>query len=144
LPEGLFILSLDITERRRAAREQQIMFEVLLLVNESKRLEPLLESILERLKHWSQCEAVGIRLKDGPDFPYYVTSGFPGEFVQMENRPCSYDENGCVVCDMLARGDMPRCVQEALSNDKIVVRRSSLASSWPSAANKPYTPKCWI
>jgi signal transduction histidine kinase/CheY-like chemotaxis protein len=47
----------------------------------------------------SGCEAVGIRLKEGDDYPYYETRGFPPEFVLLENRLCAIDEGGCVVHD---------------------------------------------
>ena len=99
VPEGIFILSLDITERKRIEEEQRIKLEVLQLINAAESWEDLLKSVLNHLKTWSDCEAVGIRLKDGPDFPYFVTSGFPEEFVRMENYLCSYDEKGDVKRD---------------------------------------------
>ena len=40
------------------------------------------------------CEAVGIRLKDGDDYPYYEARGFPQEFVRLENQLCARDEPG--------------------------------------------------
>jgi signal transduction histidine kinase/ActR/RegA family two-component response regulator len=99
VPEGVFILSLDISEQKRVEEEQEIKLEVLQLINTAESWEGLLKSILNRLKNWSDCEAVGIRIKDGPDFPYFVTSGFPEEFVRMENRLCSYNEGGDVKRD---------------------------------------------
>jgi hypothetical protein len=55
--------------RKRIEQEQQMFLEVLQLINGTESLEDLLGAILGRLKHWSGCEAVGIRLRDGPDFP---------------------------------------------------------------------------
>ncbi|MEW6363265.1 MAG: ATP-binding protein [Acidobacteriota bacterium] len=99
VPEGVFILSLEITERKRAEEEQRVMYEVLQLINTAENGEVLLKSMLGRLRSWSQCEAVGIRLKEGSDFPYFLTSGFPEEFVRMERHLCSYNEEGEVECD---------------------------------------------
>ena len=45
------------------------------------------------------CEAVGVRLRQGDDFPYYETRGFPEEFVLAENRLCAIDEKGEIVRD---------------------------------------------
>ena len=48
----------------------------------------------------SGCEAVGIRLKEGDDYPYYVTRGFPPEHVRnQKNEICAKDDTGCVVRD---------------------------------------------
>jgi hypothetical protein len=99
VPGGVFILSLDITARKRVQEEQRVMLEVLQLINEAENWETSLESLLARLKSWSHCEAVGIRLKEGPDFPYFMTMGFPEGFVRMESHLCSYAEDGEVECD---------------------------------------------
>ena len=39
-------------------------------------------------------KAVGIRLKDDDDYPYYEARGFPKEFLQLENNLCARDEAG--------------------------------------------------
>ncbi len=46
------------------------------------------------LKEWSGCEAVGVRLRQGEDFPYCEANGFPAEFVQSENSLCARDQAG--------------------------------------------------
>jgi PAS domain S-box-containing protein len=94
VPEGVFILSLDITAQKKVEEERKIMLEVLQLVNSPEEWEGVLKSILKLLRDWSGCEAVGIRIKEGEDFPYFETSGFPEEFVRLENQLCLYDENG--------------------------------------------------
>jgi len=99
VPEGLAIFSLDITKRKHVTEEQRIMYEVLQLINEAEDWQPLLKAVLIRLQEWSGCEAVGFRIKAGQDFPYFVTSGFPEDFVQAENFLCSYSENGEIELD---------------------------------------------
>jgi PAS domain S-box-containing protein len=42
----------------------------------------------------SGCTSVGIRLREGDDFPYYTTVGFPGTFVRAENVLCRRDASG--------------------------------------------------
>lgn len=44
-------------------------------------------------------EAVGIRLKEGEDFPYYQTNGFPDAFVELENHLCVRDAAGQILMD---------------------------------------------
>ena len=99
LEQKVHTLEKEILDHQFVQKEQLVMLEVLQLINETDSLKDLLEGILFRMKKWSGCEAVGIRLKDGPDFPYYVTSGFPEQFVMLENRLCIYNKDGDVQRD---------------------------------------------
>ncbi len=69
------------------------------LINESDDLHDLVESVLTLLQHELDYEAVGLRLKQGDDFPYYETRGFPPEFVQAESSLCALDQHGELVRD---------------------------------------------
>ena len=52
-----------------------------------------------RIAEWSGCEAIGIRLSEGDDFPYFETRGFPPEFVLAENHLCEVDSQGELLRD---------------------------------------------
>ena len=93
----------DITERKLVESEREITIEVLRLLGESKDRHALLRSVTALLHEWSGCEAVGIRLREGEDFPYYETRGFPPEFVLAENRLCAADSQGELTRD--SKGD---------------------------------------
>ena len=54
------------------------------LVSARNDRHELLRSVTALLQEWSGCEAVGIRLREGEDFPYFETRGFPPEFVLAE------------------------------------------------------------
>ena len=54
---------------------------------------------IEFFKLQSGCEAVGIRLNSGEDYPYYETQGFNEKFVRLENYLCSYNKQGSAHCD---------------------------------------------
>ena len=83
----------DITGRKNAEFERGISKDFLEIVNESNNISELINSALTFFKQKSKCQAVGIRLKEGEDYPYYETQGFPKYFIKMENNLCSY--NGC-------------------------------------------------
>jgi two-component system CheB/CheR fusion protein len=51
------------------------------------------------LKERSGCDAVGIRLQEGDDFPFAEVRGFPPEFVSAENSLCVRDADGHAVRD---------------------------------------------
>jgi len=84
----------DITERKRYATERETTIELLQLLNAKNNLHGLMRMILVFMKRLSGCEAVGIRLRDGDDFPYFQTSGFSDEFVEDERYLCERDLNG--------------------------------------------------
>ncbi|GAB6036565.1 hypothetical protein JCM15519_11240 [Fundidesulfovibrio butyratiphilus] len=77
--------------------------ELLRTLDANSESEELLRGVTGLLREWSGCEAVGIRLKDGPDFPYYETSGFPERFVRLENSLCVRASDGTLKRDELGR-----------------------------------------
>jgi PAS domain S-box-containing protein len=64
---------------------------------DSKR--ELMRGLTTFFQRLTGCEAVGVRLKEGDDFPYYETRGFSEEFVLAENRLCAFDQAGEMVRD---------------------------------------------
>lgn len=85
--------------RRQAEKEKELTAEVLELINGAEDIRALIKAVLSCLKQWTDCEAVGIRLRDGEDFPYFETSGFPESFVLKENSLCTIDGRGEIVRD---------------------------------------------
>jgi two-component system, sensor histidine kinase and response regulator len=79
------IYGLDVTEQRRIQRERDITIEFLHLVNESADAKELIRAATTFFQEQSGCQAMGVRLKDGRDFPYFEARGFPHEFVVAEN-----------------------------------------------------------
>ncbi len=90
---------LEITERKRIEKEQELTVEFLRLVNNSKGTRNLVNAATAFFREKSGCEAVGIRLIEGDDYPYYETRGFPPEFVMAESHLCLRDDAGRPVRD---------------------------------------------
>ena len=79
------------------AREATI--ELLRICNKAGTLIELMRDLILFFQRFTGCEAVGVRMRQGEDFPYYETRGFPGEFVLAENRLCAFDQAGELVRD---------------------------------------------
>jgi len=94
--QGVFY---DVAERERIDRENRNAIEILRLLNGVDDLHGLLQAMLPFLKSLSGCEAVGVRLHDANDYPYYETTGFSDEFVKLENSLCVRNSSGQVQCD---------------------------------------------
>ena len=90
----------DTTERRRAEMERETTVEFLHFVNQSSGTADLVRAAATFFQRQSGCEAVGIRLKEGEDYPYYEARGFPREFVEKENSLCARDAAGNIIRDV--------------------------------------------
>jgi len=89
----------DITERKNVEQEKEIMLKLLQTVNSSNDVRGLVREATQSLYEWTGYDAVGVRLKQGEDFPYFETRGFPQAFVDVEMNLCEMDENGAYVRD---------------------------------------------
>ena len=92
-------INLDITERKRLQEEREINVRLLHLLNGSNNLHELMRQVTLLLHEWFDFEAVGIRLAQGKDFPYFETRGLPAAFVRAESQLCLLDAAGQPVCD---------------------------------------------
>jgi PAS domain S-box-containing protein len=89
----------DITEQKRVEQDHAAATAFLAMLNAGGGLRPLLAAATDFFRAQAGCEAVGIRLKEGDDYPYCETRGFPPEFVQAENSLCYRDPSGAVQRD---------------------------------------------
>ncbi|MBU1398103.1 MAG: HD domain-containing protein, partial [Proteobacteria bacterium] len=72
---------------------------ILETLNRPNEIINLIRDILLLLKEHTGIEATGIRLREGDDFPYYVTNGFTDDFVEAENYLCAHDAAGEIIRD---------------------------------------------
>jgi PAS domain S-box-containing protein len=100
---GAVHITREITERKLFETEQELTIELLHLLNATNRKHELMELATKFLKDWSQCEAIGIRLREGEDVPYYVTSGFPDRFILAGTELCTVNELGEIERDSQGR-----------------------------------------
>jgi signal transduction histidine kinase len=78
---------------------QNLASQVLELLNQTDSTLDLIKDILSLVKAATGFEAVGIRLREGEDFPYYETIGFSKEFVNAERYLCTRDQTGELIRD---------------------------------------------
>jgi signal transduction histidine kinase len=93
----------DISEHRRLELQRELSLSVLERLNKGGNQKDMIRDLILFIKEFSGLEAVGIRLKEGDEYPYYDTVGFVEGHVQRENRLCAINENGKIIVD--ARGN---------------------------------------
>ena len=91
--------SIDDAEsrERQLERERDLTIRLLRLANSPNDLHGLVREATKLLQESSGCSAVGILLRDGDDFPYFETRGFPPECVEVDNSLCVSDLNAQII-----------------------------------------------
>ena len=84
----------DVTERRMAEREKELTARLYSLGHSTDDLQSLVQQFLHHIHDWTGCQSVGLRLRDGDDYPYFSTSGFPDDFASQESSLCATDGDG--------------------------------------------------
>ncbi len=85
-PTKVVTIFSDITDRKQTEYEREVLADVLNLVSTPSDIPALLDRIISRAREWSGCEAAGIRLRQGDDYPYAVNAGFGEQFIEHEQR----------------------------------------------------------
>jgi two-component system cell cycle sensor histidine kinase/response regulator CckA len=89
--------------RSKGTREEEAteaLIGVIRLAAPGPNSHDLIRSILEHVRSWLGCQAAGIRLKEGGDYPYFEVQGFPAEFVSLENSLCATGPDGAPLHDL--------------------------------------------
>jgi PAS domain S-box-containing protein len=84
----------DITASKQAANYKEIHHEILEILNEPGALHDTIQRLLNTLKIKCGFDAVGIRLQDGDDFPYFAQNGFSADFLFTENTLITQSKEG--------------------------------------------------
>jgi len=98
---GVVVNARDITERKIAETYSEMGREILQILNKSGNLKDTLNRVLAALKKDTGFDVIGIRLKDGIDFPYFIQEGLSEDFLitenslleQCDNKESCYDKN---------------------------------------------------
>ncbi|MEJ2247528.1 MAG: hypothetical protein P8Y80_15855 [Acidobacteriota bacterium] len=87
-------------EHGEAEVKQDLAADVLRVLNRgSGDVTQLIREVLRLINERIGFDAVGLRLHQGEDYPYYEHRGFTKEFLFKENFLCSRSRNGNMVMD---------------------------------------------
>ncbi len=86
-------------ERRKVERLQMLSNEILMVLNSHNSLKDILDRVIKLIQHCTRFSAVGIRLKEGDDYPYLTQNGFTKDFLVSENTLTVKDSVGGICLD---------------------------------------------
>ncbi len=90
----------DVSEQRQEQERTRLSLKILEHLNTGGDKHEVIAGILDRIKQYTGVEAVGIRLREGDDYPYYATNGFRDHFVEKERHLCARDPSGEFIRDV--------------------------------------------
>ncbi len=82
-----------LADELRHRGERETTLALMRLLNDREDTQGLIRELAALLRKWTGCAAVGVRLREGDDFPYYELSGFPDSFSQVEPGLCRGDSS---------------------------------------------------
>ncbi len=123
----------DITERKLEETYGDIGREVLHILNEPGALRNAIQRVLATLKTRTGFDAIGIRLQEGEDYPYFVQEGFSSDFLLKENS-------------LMARTTDGDLCRDQKGNVRLECTCGLVLSGKIDPTNPLFTPggSCWI
>ncbi len=107
MPQCRLSLS-DITEHKEAERRRDLTSALAALFAHKNSATEYLHSVVELIQHWSDSEAVGIRLvNEQQEIPYESWVGFEPGFIELENRLSLQRDACCCVRVITQAADRP-------------------------------------
>ncbi len=89
----------DAASANRLDLERRAFLDLLRMANTMANAKDIARQLVVVARHLSGCEAVAIRLKSGPGYPYAASLGFPEAFLLLEDDLCAKDEAGRLLRD---------------------------------------------
>jgi PAS domain S-box-containing protein len=132
---------------------QELALQVLELLNRPGERVDAIRELLHLFKDKTGFDAVGIRIKEGEDYPYYEVSGFDRAFVEAENSICSHTDDGSLVrdekglprleclCGAVIRSNLPETSSFTTGGGSFWTNRSSRFTSESSPEEQPDRPR---
>lgn len=123
---------------RSVSKNQEFAIEILELLNKRDLRGDDIEKIVESMRNSVGIEAVGVRIREGDDYPYLVANGYPDDFIKAENYLCRRSGSGQIIRD--AEGNpVLECVCGAIIRGKTEHSRpffTPAGSFWTTCLSK--------
>lgn len=90
------VCELEQLRKEKAEREkfEALSASALRLIKSETPTNKLLRDIVTLIAQGTRLEAVGLRLREGEDYPYFQTKGLSEEFIKLENSLCPKGTHG--------------------------------------------------
>ncbi len=130
--------------RTESDERKKLVNTILTIINRRNEWQHIVKHILQEIKKFAGVDAIGIRLKENDDFPYFETIGFPQNTVQTDDLGISFGESQDVpyfptkhlhlkgICGRIISGEM-NCDQSHYTQQ---------GSFWTNSLSKMFEEVC--
>ncbi len=87
------------SKEKRLDLERRAFLDLIRMANTLSEPKGIARQLVVVAQYLSDCEAVAIRLKASPGYPYVASLGFPDQFLSSEDDLCARDEAGHLLRD---------------------------------------------
>jgi len=94
---------MDVSERKQAELNQRLVAETLGVLNGEGDIRSRIGEVIRLIRDFTGFDAVGLRIREGVDCPYFAQTGFSDDFIKAENSLCSYPSTGVAALDASGR-----------------------------------------
>lgn len=84
----------DISEQKKMEQRRSLFNKVLALLNSDDDIKGIINELADLFKEFAKADGVGIRVREGETFPYYVTRGICNDFGTENDSLCSPRSDG--------------------------------------------------
>ena len=84
----------DVSEQKKMEQRQSLFNKVLALLNSDYNIEGIINELADLFKDFSKADSVGIRVREGKIFPYYVTRGWGDNTSRKADSLCTPGAGG--------------------------------------------------
>ncbi len=116
--DGISVIGKDITERNEFEMRERMSKTVLSLLNKQTSGKNAIMEIVDLIKQEINIDAVGIRIQENDDYPYYYSDGFSNSFVEGESHLCERDRDNDTILNHQGQPSM-RCMCGAVLSGSI-------------------------
>jgi PAS domain S-box-containing protein len=96
---GASKIARDISDHKRGETYRSMGQDILLVLNEIENQKKAIHKVIDIIKAVAGVDAVGMRLQDEDDFPYFHQEGFPQDFLLKENSLVTRAKDGGICRD---------------------------------------------
>lgn len=138
--------------------ERRAFLDLLCMANTMATAEEIARQVVVVARHLSGCEAVAIRLKTGPGYPYAASLGFSERFLSIEDNLCVTDDQGRLLrneqrqpilsclCGRVLTGSVDRALPNFTDRGSFITASTShlLASTTAASDLGPTRNRCHL
>ena len=132
----------NITARKQAEANQGLLTQILQILNRGGDLHALMAETLSAIRRAGGFDAVGLRLHQGDDYPYFEQESFSEEFLREETFLCQRGNDGAIVRDGAGRAVLECTCGAVLSGrtDPSLPCFTHGGSFWTNASHRAAEP----